>query len=94
MFVNSLLNYDNKDVSVVGIIEKLDDDIVFLKSGEHEIMVKHNGLDSYKSKYVRVKGKIINGVLIEHVVNKIPDEFDMKLFNRFVELNMNFGSIF
>ena len=85
MFVNTLSNSENKNVSVIGTIEKIDNDIVFLQCGKNEIMIRHNGLDSYKTK---------NGILVEHVVCKIPDDFDINLYERFVEINTKFQSIF
>ncbi|KAK6089160.1 hypothetical protein P3W45_001859 [Vairimorpha bombi] len=94
MFVDALLNYENKDVSVIGKVEKIDNDIVFLRSGNSEIMVKHNGLDSYKTNLVRVRGVVENGILVEHVVHRIPEDFDMNLYTRFVGINTKFSSIF
>ncbi|KAF5141044.1 replication factor a protein 3 [Vairimorpha ceranae] len=94
MFVNTLSNSENKNVSVIGTIEKIDNDIVFLQCGKNEIMIRHNGLDSYKTKNVRVRGIVENGILVEHVVCKIPDDFDINLYERFVEINTKFQSIF
>ncbi|WUR04811.1 replication protein A 14 kDa subunit [Vairimorpha necatrix] len=94
MFVNSLTNFENKNVSIIGEIEKIDNDIIFIRSGNKEIMVKHNGLDSYKTKIVRIKGIVENGILNEQVVNKISEGFDLKLYERFVEINSKFPSIF
>lgn len=94
MYVDNLRDFEGKEVCVIGKIEKIENDIVFLRVKEKEVLVKHNGLDSYKTKMVRVRGVVENGILQESSVNKIPDGFNLEYFNRFVAINMNLGNIF
>jgi hypothetical protein len=94
MYVDSLLDQEGKEVCVVGKLEKVEQDIVFLRVGKKEVLVKHNGLDSYKTNIVRVKGVVENGILQESTVYKLSDDFDLEYFNRFVAVNKNFSEIF
>lgn len=94
MYVDNLLNFEGKEVCVIGKIEKIENDIVFLRVKDKEVLVKHNGLDSYKTNIVRVKGVVENGILQESSVYKIPDDFNLEYFNRFVAVNMKLDTIF
>lgn len=94
MYVDNLLEFENKEVCVIGKIEKIENDLVFLKVNKREVLVRHNGLDSYKTAMVRVKGVVENGILQETSVSKIPDNFNLEYFNRFVAVNLKLENIF
>jgi hypothetical protein len=94
MYVTKLNDHEGRSVAVIGKFDRLVEDMLILKCGDNEVHVQHNGLEPYRTPFVRVSGVVENGILVEEAVHPISDEFDYDLYSRFVALSMSYPSIF
>lgn len=94
MYSNNILEQEGQEVCVIGKFDRLEDDLLILICAGREVPVAYNSLESYKTPSVCVKGKVENGVLREEYVDKIGDEFDYEMYNRFSKINGKFKELF
>lgn len=94
MFITSLKNQEENDVSVIGQFKGIDGSHFILETADSVVKVEPQGLDSYRTKYIMVSGTVQDGVLIEKSAQAVEDDFNYALYTQLASVNANFPDMF
>ena len=94
MIVNSLEEYKNMYVCVIGTLIRFENLVAILNVDGREICIRYKDQMKYGHTPILVEGKVQNGFLIEENIEVFDDKFNMENLKHYFSIIQKDNSIF
>lgn len=94
MIVNSLEEYENMYVCVIGTLIRFENLVAILNVDGREIYIRYKDQMKYGHTPILVEGKVQNGFLIEENIEVFDDKFNIENLKHYFSIIQKDNSIF
>lgn len=94
MIVNSLKDYENMHVCIIGTFVRFENLIAILNVDGHEVHVRYKDQTKYTQTPLLIEGKVQNGFLVEENIETFDDKFNMENLKHYFSVIQRDNTIF